>query len=83
MFKIVVTRTAQKDLARLDVAVQRRIVIAIDSLAFGLNPNCKKLKGSLADYRLRVGDYRVVFEVTQSQLIIQVIRIAHRKDVYK
>lgn len=77
MFQIVFTASAYKNLAKLDPPIQRRLKIAIDSLSLGLNTNCKKLQGSHADYRLRMGDYRVIFELTQNQLIIRIIRIAH------
>jgi mRNA interferase RelE/StbE len=83
MFQIVLTPSAHKNLAKLDPPVRRPLAIAIDSLSQGLNSNCKKLQGSHADYRLRVGDYRIIFELTQTQLIIRIIRIAHCKDVYK
>lgn len=83
MFQIVFTASAYKNLAKLDPPIQRRLKIAIDSLSLGLNTNCKNLQESHADYRLRMGDYRVIFELTQNQLIIRIIRIAHRKDVYK
>jgi mRNA interferase RelE/StbE len=43
----------------------------------------KKLVGSEFSYRIRIGDYRVVYEVFESRLIIEIIRVRHRKDVYR
>ncbi|HAN17181.1 MAG TPA: type II toxin-antitoxin system RelE/ParE family toxin [Bacteroidales bacterium] len=53
---------------------------------FKINPypkGYKKLKGSDKDYRVRIGDYRILYSVYDNVLIVEVIKIAHRKDVYK
>ena len=44
---------------------------------------CKKLKGSLQTYRIRIGDYRVVYEVESKTLVVIILRVRHQKEVYK
>lgn len=69
-----------KYLKRLDKNTQLRIIKAINSLPGG---DVKKLHGNMEDYRLRVGDYRIIFSKDDEKLIIYVIEIAPRGDVYK
>lgn len=45
-------------------------------------PNCKKMQGTDNNWRWRVGDYRIIAEVKSQELVIQIIRIAHRQEVY-
>ncbi len=83
-YKVELTRSAEKDLRRIDRRYIPNIYSAIEGLQSDSRPNgSTKLSGSDHTYRLRVGVYRVVYEVTDSKLVILVIRIAHRKDVYK
>lgn len=74
---------ARKDLLRLDRQVQRRIVDALDRLAAGerLSGDVKRLAGS-TEYRLRVGDWRVRFELDGDRLLITVVRILPRGRAY-
>lgn len=83
MYQIEFSPVAKKNLSKLDSHIQRRISTGITNLSQGLNSNCKKLQSIYPLYRLRVGDYRVIFKLDQGKLIICVIRIGHRKDVYK
>ncbi|MPN01691.1 hypothetical protein SDC9_148902 [bioreactor metagenome] len=69
-----------KYLKRLDKNTQLRIIKAINSLPSG---DVKKLHGNTEDYRLRVGDYRIIFSKDDEKLFIHVIEIAPRGDVYK
>lgn len=72
-----------KDLKKIDAAWQRKILEAIKTKLPGNPFSGKKLVGDLSPYyRLRVGDYRVIYEIIEQQIIINVIRIRHRKDVY-
>lgn len=75
---------ARKDLLRLDRPVQRRIVEALDRLAAGerLAGDVRRLAGS-TEYRLRVGDWRVRFELDGDRLLIAVVRILPRGRAYK
>lgn len=69
-----------KYLKKLDRNTQVRIIKAINQLPFG---NVKKLQGSFADYRLRVGDYRIIFNKDDENILISIIKIAPRGEVYK
>lgn len=61
-----------------------RIASAIDTLADDPTPyGCKKLVGSEHTYRIRVGDYRIVYEIQSAKLVVSVIRVRHRRDVYR
>jgi mRNA interferase RelE/StbE len=79
-----VQRSAEKELAALSSIFQARIIKAIDGLAEDPRPNgCKKLSGSKNAYRVRVGEYRIVYEVYDGVLVVIVIRVAHRREVYR
>jgi mRNA interferase RelE/StbE len=76
--------SADKALRRLPTKAQRRIVTAVDSLAENPRPaGCTKLAGEENLWRIRVGDYRVVYSISDKDLIVLVLRVAHRKDVYR
>ena len=60
-----------------------RIVAAAEALAGDPFPSgCVKLSGSEFSYRIRVGDYRILYDVFSGRLLIEVIKVGHRKDVY-
>jgi mRNA interferase RelE/StbE len=83
-YRIEVQRSAEKELAALSSALQARIIKAIDGLAGDPRPNgCKKLSGSKNAYRVRVGEYRIVYEIYDGVLVVIVIRVAHRRQVYR
>ncbi len=71
---------AIKDLKNLPMAAQRRILDRIEALRNDLAGDVKKLTGFTPEYRLRVGDYRILFEVDDKEVIIY--RILNRKDAY-
>jgi mRNA interferase RelE/StbE len=73
-------RSATKDLRRIAAVDVPRIVSAAEALADDpFPPGCTKLSGSERSYRIRVGDYHVF----SGRLLIEVIKVGHRKDVYK
>ena len=77
-------RSAEKDLHRLDTTVQRRVMKAVEDLADTPRPSgCKKLQGSNDAYRIRVGDYRIIYSVDDSIHIVAIERIRHRREVYR
>lgn len=83
-YEIVFKPTAEKSFAKLTKTEQLRIITAIESLAFNPRPNgVKKLKSILNLYRIRIGDYRVIYEINDNVLVINVVKIGHRKEVYK
>ena len=79
---VVLARQAVRSLARLQRRYQQRIRAAIDLLAdHPWPPRCLSLKGEEGVYRIRVGDFRILYEVFDQLLVVQVIRIGHRRDV--
>lgn len=83
-YRIEFTRSATKDLRGIDRQWIPRIVAAIEELSDDPYPSgCKKLTGSEHTFRIRIADYRVIYDVQGSQLVIYVVRIRHRRDVYR
>jgi mRNA interferase RelE/StbE len=76
--------SAVRELKKLDRQVVPRIVDAVEALSSKPFPHgVKKLQGSEATYRIRIGDYRVIYEVFSSHLVIEITLVRHRKDVYR
>ncbi|MDQ2853156.1 MAG: type II toxin-antitoxin system RelE/ParE family toxin [Actinomycetota bacterium] len=76
--------TARKELDKLDRQVAKRVARAISAL--GTNPRpagCRRLVGYDDLWRLRVGDYRIIYTIRDTELIVLALRIAHRSDVYR
>jgi mRNA interferase RelE/StbE len=75
---------ADKQLRALAHLVQARIVRAVRNLADNPRPpGCAKLTGTDDLWRIRVGDYRVIYHIQDADLLVLVVRIGHRRDVYK
>lgn len=82
-YALEVLRTAQKQLAQIETLQRERIIKAIRLLAEEPRPSgSKKLSGRLA-WRVRVGDYRVIYEIHDGRLLILVVEVGHRRDVYR
>ena len=76
--------TAARQLAKLPKTIQVKIARKIDSLAIAPHPQgTVKLRGGDDLYRLRVGNYRIIYQVKNDQLLILVVKIGHRKEVYR
>ena len=73
---------ASKDLRRIPREHGSRIADALEDLADGLKGDVKRLTNFTPEYRLRVGDYRVLFEVENNSRIV-VYRVRHRRDAYR
>ena len=83
MYRIEWKSSALKELKRLDKAAIPRIIGCVQSLATDPRPSgVRKLKGCERSFRVRVGNYRIVYEILDDALIVFIIRIRHRKDVY-
>ncbi|WP_027371063.1 type II toxin-antitoxin system RelE family toxin [Desulfovermiculus halophilus] len=83
-YRIEVKRSAAKALKKIPKADQKRIADKIDSLAEDLpNPDTTKMKGNNPFHRIRVGDYRIIYEIQEEILLILVVKIGHRKDIYR
>jgi mRNA interferase RelE/StbE len=84
LYEISFRRSAEKDLRKLDPANQRRVLKAVDDLAREPRPSgCCKLHGSGDVWRIRIGDYRVVYSVDDMVLVVAIERIRHRREVYR
>jgi mRNA interferase RelE/StbE len=75
---------ARKELDRLPLNVIERVFSKLESLGESPRPaGCKKLKGGSNEWRIRVGDYRVVYFIDDAKRLVSVTRIRHRSDVYE
>lgn len=82
MYTIVIDRSAQKQLGKIPPPYFNRIVKAINQLAFDPRPaGCKKLTARIG-YRIRIGNYRVIYLIQDDVLTVLVIDIGHRHSVY-
>ncbi len=76
-------RSAAKELRKLPRDGIVRILNAVEKLAENpFAPGVRKLSGAQHTYRIRVGDYRIIFSIFAAELVIEIIRVGHRKDVY-
>lgn len=83
-YEIRVARRASKVLAALERRDQQRIRAAIELLAENPRPPaCVPLAGEDAVYRVRVGNYRILYEVVDDVLLVHVVRIGHQREVYR
>jgi mRNA interferase RelE/StbE len=75
---------AAKELAKLDRPVARRIASAVEALGDQPRPQgARRLVGYPGLWRVRIGDYRVVYAIKDAELVVLALRIAHRSDVYR
>jgi mRNA interferase RelE/StbE len=83
-YKVEILKGALKQLKKLSPELQERIQVKIDDLAIEPRPNgVKKLKGQENAYRIRVGDYRIIYDIFDDVLRVKVVEIGHRSKVYK
>lgn len=84
IYRIEWTRSAEKELRKLPRQMIPKIVAAVDNLSSNPYPQgVRKLANTENSYRIRVGDYRVLYNIVENRLIIEIIRVGHRKDVYR
>jgi mRNA interferase RelE/StbE len=82
-YRVILTKSVQKELDRLPDEIVNRILARLAGLETNPRPpDVKKLKGRKA-WRIRVGDYRVIYEIHDRELRVLVITIGHRGDVYR
>lgn len=83
-YRIEWRRSTKRDLKGIPAKQVLKIVRSVENLAANPRPEgCTKLTGSKFAHRIRVGDYRVIYEIFDDQIIIEVVRVGHRKDVYR
>lgn len=83
-YELEISRTAEKQLKRLPREDQRRVVRALVALADNPLPRgARKLHGHEDVFRIRVGRYRVLYSVADDRLVIIILKVGHRRDVYR
>ncbi len=80
-FQIIWSESAARQLAKLDRAVSKRILSRVQDLETDPPRSLRKLVG-VPYYRLRVGDYQVIVEVTQGKLLVLVLKVGHQSQIY-
>ena len=81
-YEIIFTDTSRKQFKKLEKNIQERIIKALERIRIRPEVHVKKLVGD-PGYRLRVGEHRVIIDIYKDNLIILVIKIGHRKNIYK
>jgi mRNA interferase RelE/StbE len=77
-------KRAQRDLRHLPTAVSNRAIESIKALAQNPRPpGCRKIVGSKSDWRVRVGDYRIVYEIDDVTKAVRIMYVRHRRDAYR
>ena len=83
-YQIAFTPAAQRQLASLDPPTQRRVAHRIEALGSAPRPaGAEALKGGQGELRLRIGDWRIIYMVHDAALLVLVIKMGHRGDVYR
>jgi mRNA interferase RelE/StbE len=83
-YSIVFSEEASQQFSKLPSSIKRKVAEKIDALAETPIPyNAKKMKGYDTLYRIRFSEWRVVYDVQETEILVEVLRIGHRKDVYK
>ena len=82
-YSIEFSRRAERQIDCLEATLRVRVIKRIEALSDNLRPSgVQKLAGSEDDYRIRIGDFRVVYEIQGALLVVLVIKVAHRRQVY-
>jgi len=82
-YSITIKKSAQKSLEKISQPHQRNIIQSIRGLSDQPRPNaCKKLSGRDA-WRIRVGNYRIIYEISDFELIVLIVDVGHRREIYK
>ncbi len=82
-YRVEVAAAAARQLRKLDRSAQRRVQAAIELLADEPRPSgAKKLVGGNGEWRVRTGDYRIVYEIHDNVLVVLVIAVGHRRGIY-
>lgn len=84
IYAIKIDKKARKQLDSLPIPVQNRIERKIDDLAKNPRPHgAEKLSGEENLYRIRIGDYRVIYQILDKILLVLIVKIGHRREVYR
>lgn len=84
MYRLFLERAAEKDLKSLSSKLHKQVIAVLQRLAKNPRPpGCRKLTGGDKDWRIRSGDYRIVYEIDDTAQTIRVNRVRHRREVYR
>jgi mRNA interferase RelE/StbE len=84
VYEVFLESAAERDLKRLPADIFHRIIPRIRTLTENPRPpGCRKLTGSENDWRIRIGDYRVIYEIDEDERAVRVFRIRHRREAYR
>ena len=83
-FRVELNRSAEKSLRRIPKKILPKILAALSGLAFDPFPDgCRNLSGEINTFRIRISNYRIIYEVLEKIVLVKVLKIGHRKDVYR
>ena len=83
-YTVKIAPAAERHIKKLESSIQRRIIRRLEGLeANPRPPGVKKLSGTESLYRIRVGDYRIIYEIRDKDLVVLVAKVGHRGDVYR
>ena len=82
IYELIYTDTALKQLKKLDRKTQERIIRALERVRYNPFKYVRKLTGR-PEYRLRVGDYRILMLIDKGKLVILIVAVGHRRNIYK
>lgn len=84
MHDVYLERAAERDLRRLSKEDFNRIILHVKALTENPRPKgCRKLTGSTSDWRIRVGDLRIIYEIDEKAKTVRVMRVRHRREAYR
>jgi len=84
MYTVEIAPAAERAMKKLSADILKRIIKALVKLEQEPRPpGVKKLSGEDELYRIRVGDYRIVYQIRDNELVVLVVRVAHRREVYR
>jgi mRNA interferase RelE/StbE len=84
VYDVLLERSVERALKRVSQPDLSRILVALKELASNPRPSgCKKLVGGERDWRVRVGDYRVLYEIDDAEKTVRVLNVKHRREAYR
>lgn len=84
MYEVYLEKSAEQDLKRLSADAFKRLINYIKALTKTPRPvECHKIVGSKSDWRIRVGNYRIIYEIDDKVKVVNVMRVRHRREVYR
>jgi mRNA interferase RelE/StbE len=83
-YSLVIKRSAERELRRLPSGDPRRMIGRLRGLAQTPRPSgCEKLAGESERYRVRQGDYRIIYRIDDGARLVEIVKIGHRKEIYR